>query len=78
MATKQWAASPGTFGQENVVEDIANSTINSSFLIAVNVNLGTTLVNDNGTTRAVRKSEVYQTVLMILEAIQKDLNSDFG
>ncbi len=56
MATEVFLANPET-AIDNIVPGVANTVIESSFLVAVKVNLGT-LVNDNGTTRAIKKQEL--------------------
>lgn len=76
MASKVWLSSPGVL-PESVVEGVGG-VIQSSFVVAVTVDLTTTDINDNGTTRAIKKAEVVLELNKIVQAIEKDLNSDFG
>jgi hypothetical protein len=60
MATRLYGANPG-YNLEQVTEGVGSAT--SSHNVELTVDLATTVVNDNGTTRAIQKQEV----LLILD-----------
>ncbi len=76
MATKVFLFSPGG-NLETVVEGVG-AAVQSSFLVGLTVNMATTTVNDNGTTRMIYKSEVQQAIRTLEEFLLKDPNSDWG
>lgn len=71
MATRRFSINPGD-SLESVVEAAGAATATKS--IELTIDQATTIVTDNGTTRAVKRGEI-QTALVILEqAILKSLN----
>lgn len=64
MATRLYGANPG-FALESVTEGVGSAT--SSHNVELTVDLASTIVTDNGTTRTISKSEV----LLILELFQE-------
>jgi len=76
MATKTIIVSPGG-SLETTVED-TGGVILSSFVVALTFDAATNTINDNGTTRKVKKSEVIQCMRIIEQFLEKDPNSDFG
>lgn len=76
MATKVFLVSPGN-SLENVVEGVG-AAIQSSFVIALTVDMSTALVKDNGTTRSVLKSEVQQGMRILEQFILRDTGTDWG
>ena len=76
MATKVFLFSPGG-NLETVVEGVG-AAVQSSFVVGLTVDLTTTLVSDNGTTRKILKSEVQQAMRTLEEFILKDPGTDWG
>lgn len=76
MATKVFLFSPGGT-LETVVEGVG-AAVQSSFVVALTIDLGTTLVAQDGTTRAIKKSEVVMAINVLEQFIEKDPGSDFG
>ena len=54
------------------------AAVQSSFVVGLTVDLTTTLVSDNGTTRKILKSEVQQAMRTLEEFILKDPGTDWG
>ncbi len=76
MATKVFLWSPGK-SLEDVVEGVG-AAIQSSFMVALTVDLGTGTIAENGTTRQIKKSEIVQAINYLEQFIEKDPNSDLG
>lgn len=76
MATKVWLAGPETT-YENVVEGVG-AAVQSSFTVAVTIDLATNKISDNGTTRVVQKREAIQALYNIIGRLVKDDGSDWG
>ena len=76
MATKVWLASPET-AIESVVEGVG-AAIQSSFVVGVTIDLSTSKIADNGTTRVVQKREAILSIYNILGRLLKDDGSDWG
>lgn len=76
MASKVFLFSPGG-NLETVVEGVGG-TIQSSFIVALTVDLTNNKVADNGTTRAILKSEVQQAIRTLEEFVIRDTGSDWG
>ena len=68
MATRRYKASPGT-KPESVVEEAGAAA--NSHIVELTVDLDSALVNDNGTTRAIKKSEVLEALDKIKQTIEK-------
>lgn len=66
MATEIWAVGPNS-NLENVQVNVGPTA--TSAITALVVNLATNVVNDNGTTRGVKKEEVLQSIELIKESI---------
>lgn len=76
MATKVFLFSPGG-SLETVVEGVG-AAVQSSFVIGLTVNMATTAVNDNGTTRAPQKAEVLEAMRVLEQFLGRDTGQDFG
>lgn len=76
MATKVWLASPET-AMENVVEGVG-AAVQSSFCVAVTIDLATNKINDGSTTRVLQKREAILALYNIIGRLEKDDGSDFG
>lgn len=74
MATRVLLLSPG-LSLENVVEGVG-AAIQSSFVVALTVDLGTGNITESGTTRAILKSEIVQ-IMRTLEAFLERDSSGF-
>lgn len=75
MATRVLLLSPGQ-SLESVVEGVG-AAIQSSFLVALTVDLGTTNVTESGTTRAILKSEVILIIKTLEEYLQRNSSGVF-
>ena len=64
MATRLYGANPG-FALENVTEGVGSAT--TSHNVELTVDLASTIVTDNGSTRSISKTEV----LIILELFKE-------
>lgn len=76
MATKVFLSSPGKT-IEDTVEGVGG-VVQSSFVVGFTVDMATTTINADGTTRKITKAEVLQALEQIEYYITKDPNSDFG
>jgi hypothetical protein len=59
MATRRYKLSPGT-GEFSIVEEVGAAT--NSNLVELTVDLATTGVNANGSTRTITKAEVLEAI----------------
>ena len=76
MATKVFLFTPGG-NLETVVEGVG-AAVQSSFVVALTVDLATNKITEGTSTRAVLKSEVQQAIRVLEEFIVRDTGSDFG
>lgn len=67
MATKKYGANVG-FSLEQVVSGAGAATTNN---VELTVDLATSIVNDNGTTRAIQREEVLVIMELFIEYIVK-------
>ncbi len=68
MATRRFKISPGE-GEFSVTEE-AGAAVNSD-IVEVTIEFATTAVNENGTTRGIKKSEAIECLEKIINHIQK-------
>ena len=76
MATKVFLTSPGV-SLESVVEGVGGA-VQSSFVVGLTIDLGTTLITEGGTTRSILKSEVIQAMRELEQFIIRDTGLDWG
>lgn len=76
MATKVFLFSPGG-NLETVIEGVGAAN-QSSFTVALTIDMSTSLITQDGTTRKILKSEVVQAIRTLEQFIEKDPGSDFG
>lgn len=76
MATKVFLISPGK-SLENVVEGVG-AAVQSSFTMALTIDMATTTVVEGSSTRAILKSEVLLGIEVLEQFLLKDPGSDFG
>lgn len=68
MATRRFKISPGE-GEFQIVEEVGAAT--NSDVVELTVDLATNLVNDQGTTRAIKKQEVLEALDKLKNHITK-------
>lgn len=71
MATRRFSINPSD-SLEGVVEAAGAATVTKS--IELTIDQATTVVTDQGTTRAVKKGEIETALIILREAIYKSLN----
>jgi len=74
MATRVLLVSPGQ-NLENVVEGVG-AAIQSSFIVALTVDLGSN-ITDSGQTRGPLKSEVVQALRILEQFLERDTSGQF-
>lgn len=76
MATKVFLASPQT--PIETVELGVGAAIQSSYVVAVTIEMATNKINEGSSSRMVKKAEVVQCLENIIAQIEKDPAADFG
>ena len=69
MATRLYSFNPGN-SQETITEGVGAP--NSSAVIELSINIATTTTTDGSSTRAIRKEEVLQALLIFAAQIVRD------